>query len=334
MRFDVAVIGGGIVGLATAYHLTGSTGRRRVVVIEKEEELATHQTGRNSGVIHSGVYYRPGSLKARNCREGRLALIDFCESQNISFEICGKVIVAVEEAEFPALRRIYQRGQENGVACRMIDRAELRELEPHCSGLEAIHVPEAGIISFRDVALRLAEILRERGAVFRMSSRAVGFREGASSITVETSTGELEADVVVNCAGLYSDTIARLSGADVDVQIVPFRGEYYQLKERARHFCRNLIYPVPDPEYPFLGMHFTRMLDGRVECGPSAVLAFAREGYSLRTLDVGELFVSLRFKGFRRLAGSHWRKGIDEVVQSLSRRYYLRSLKRLIPEMR
>ncbi|MBT8399570.1 MAG: L-2-hydroxyglutarate oxidase [Rhodothermia bacterium] len=334
MKYDIVVVGGGIVGLATAYHLLRAHPDQNVAVVEKESAIATHQTGRNSGVIHSGIYYKPGSLKAENCRKGRLALIDFCEEHGVPYEICGKVIVAVEERERPELRRILECGRENGVDCRLISQEELSEREPHCDGLEAIHVPDAGIVDYRGVASRLAQVIEEKGGEIRVATKVEGFKTTPDSVVVTTTAGDLETGIVINCAGLHSDRIARMSGADPDVQIVPFRGEYFELKERASHLCRNLIYPVPDPAYPFLGVHFTRMIDGRVECGPSAVLAFAREGYRFRTFDLGDAMESMRFSGFRRLAASHWRKGAVEFMQSLSKRYYLRALRRLIPEVR
>lgn len=333
MKYDVAIIGGGIVGLATAYHLAQTHPRRTLIVVEKEPEVARHQTGRNSGVIHSGIYYRPGSLKAENCRLGRESLIRFCEREDVAFEVCGKVIVAVEPDEVPRLEDILQRGRENGVACEGIGQERLRELEPHCAGIEAIHVSGAGIVDFVGMARRLADLIVEGGGTVRVNSRVVGIEERADGVHIETTSGTIEAAVVANCAGLYSDRIARMTGVEPGMKIVPFRGEYYELVEDARHLCRDLIYPVPDPAYPFLGVHFTRMYDGRVECGPSAVMAFAREGYRFADFNVGELAEVLAYRGFRRLAAQHWRTGVREMRQSLSKRLYLRGLQRLIPEV-
>jgi L-2-hydroxyglutarate oxidase len=331
MRYDVAIVGGGIVGLSTAYHLVSTYPDRMVVVLEKEPEVARHQTGRNSGVIHSGIYYRPGSLKAENCRLGREALIRFCEEEGVTYEVCGKVIVAVAPDEVPRLDDILERGHENGVACEAIGREQLLEREPHCAGIQAIHVPGAGIVDFVGMSKRLESLIAEKGGVVRTSAKVVGIEERSDAVAVETTSGVVEAGVVANCAGLYSDKIAWMTGMDPGMQIVPFRGEYYELVELARHLCRNLIYPVPDPAYPFLGVHFTRMYDGRVECGPSAVMAFAREGYRFGDVNLAELSEVFAYRGFRRLAGKHWRTGAREMMQSLSKRYYLRGLKRLIP---
>jgi L-2-hydroxyglutarate oxidase len=331
MQYNVAIVGGGIVGLATAYHLAQQYPGQSLVVLEKESDIATHQTGRNSGVIHSGIYYAPGSLKAENCREGKRRLVAFCEREGVAYEMCGKVIVAVTEAERPRLHAIYQRGQENRIACELIGPERLHELEPHTMGVEAIHVPEAGIADYVGVSRRLAEIIREKGHVILTNAEVRGMAISGSGIVLETAAGEVEARYVVNCAGLYADRVAQMSGQQTKVQVVPFRGEYFELKPRARHLCRNLIYPVPDPAFPFLGVHFTRMIDGRVECGPSAVLAFAREGYTLGTIHWRELAEILRYRGFARLALRHWRKGLTEIGQSMSQRVYLKALRHLIP---
>ena len=333
MKYDVAIVGGGIVGLSTAYHLVTTHPDRKIIVLEKESEVARHQTGRNSGVIHSGIYYRPGSLKAENCRLGREALIRFCREHGVTYEVCGKVIVAVDPEEVPRLDDILTRGRENGVDCEPIDADRLREMEPHCAGIQAIHVPGAGIVDFVGMSKQLESLIVEGGGTVRTGQKVVGIDERSDSVAVETTSGVVEADLVANCAGLYSDKIARMTGMDPGMQIVPFRGEYYELVENARHLCRNLIYPVPDPAYPFLGVHFTRMYDGRVECGPSAVMAFAREGYRFGDVNLRELGEVFAYRGFRRLAGKHWRTGAREMLQSLSKRYYLRGLRRLIPEV-
>lgn len=334
MIYDVAIVGGGIVGLATAYQLAHQHPDRRVVVLEKEDCLAAHQTGRNSGVIHSGVYYRPGSLRAENCREGKRALVDFCEREGVAFDLCGKVIVAVTDDERPRLHAIFERGQQNRIPCELIGPERLNELEPHVTGVEAIHVPEAGIVDFVGVCERLAAHVREHGHDVVLRARVYGLHVERDGVKVETTAGVFEARYVVNCAGLYSDHIARMSGQDPEVQIVPFRGEYYALKPHARHLCRNLIYPVPDPAFPFLGVHFTRMVEGGVECGPNAVLAFAREGYTFGEVDLRELRETLAYAGFRRLAKRHWRTGLFEMWRSLSKQAFVRSLQRLVPEIR
>ncbi len=330
---DVAIIGGGIVGLATAYRLAQAHPQCSVLVLEKEQAVALHQTGRNSGVIHSGIYYAPGSLKARNCRDGKRALVDFCEREGVAYELCGKVIVAATPEEAPRLRAIAERGRKNGVAHERIGPERLREREPHARGVEALYVPEAGIVDYPGVARALARCIHERGHEVRTGAGVRGMDVRAEGVILHTEAGEVGARYAVNCAGLYADRVAAMSGAKPSVQVVPFRGEYYELKPHARRLCRHLIYPTPDPAFPFLGVHFTRMVDGRVECGPSAVLAFAREGYGLRDVHGRELFEILTFPGFLRLSLRHWRKGLAELLQSVSKRYYLRALRRLIPEI-
>lgn len=334
MKYDVAIVGGGIVGLATAFQLGQRYPAKRLVILEKEDRVAAHQTGRNSGVIHSGIYYKPGSLKATNCFAGRKALIAFCEQHGITHEVCGKVIVAVSENEREGLHRIYERGQQNGVACEKIGPERLAELEPHVAGIEALHVPEAGIVDYKGVSRKLAELIVAAGGEIRLGAAVTNVTVGTDSVEIETSSGSVSADYLVNCAGLYADRVARMTGQDPGLQVVSFRGEYYELKPHAKHLCRDLIYPVPDPAYPFLGVHFTRMYDGAIECGPSAILGFAREGYTLGTVKAGELWEILRYKGFRALARKHWRKGVLELRQSISKSYYLSTLQRLIPEVR
>lgn len=332
-RQRIVIVGGGIVGLATAWRLSDRDDVE-VVVLEKEDAVAQHQTGRNSGVLHSGIYYKPGSLKATNCRAGKLEMESFCEAEGIAYERCGKVIVAVDERELPALERIHERGIANGVACERIGPDRLREIEPHVAGIAAIHVPEAGIVDYRGVCDRLAAILRERGHEVRLGARVLRVRSGGSRRVVETTAGELDADLVVNCGGLHCDRIARASGVASGPRIVPFRGEYYVLKPEATHLCRHLIYPVPDPSFPFLGVHFTRMVEGGVECGPNAVLAFAREGYTFGTVDLRDLVETLGYGGFHRLALKHWRSGLGEMWRSLSKAAFVKSLQRLVPEIR
>ncbi len=331
---DVLIIGGGIVGLATAFRLTERFPTKRFVVLEKEAELACHQTGRNSGVLHSGIYYTPGSLRALNCRTGKRAMEEFCAAQGIDYEICGKVIVAVTDDEAPALERIYERGQANGVRCEIIGPDRLKELEPHAAGVRAIHVPEAGIVDYKQVARRLAERVRERGGTIVTGARVVALHAHADEVVVESTAGEFAGECVVNCTGLHSDRTTLLSGQDPGVKVVPFRGEYYELKPEVRHLCRNLIYPVPDPRFPFLGVHFTRMIGGHVECGPNAVLAFAREGYRKTDVNLRDLFESLSYPGFLRLAGKYWKTGLGEIWRSISKAAFVKALQRLMPELR
>lgn len=330
---DVAVIGGGIVGLAVAYTLSRSRPAPRVVVLEKERRLAAHQTGRNSGVIHSGVYYKPGSRKALGCRRGKALLEAFCRQHGVAFELCGKVVVALDEGELPRLNELHTRAVANGVACELIDAAQLRKLEPHAAGVRALHVPETGIVDYTAVCEKLAELLRVRGGEIVLGARVTGLSERGGEVVLATEAGEVRASAVVNCAGLHSDRVLQFSGASRPARIVPFRGEYFELVPAARELCRNLIYPVPDPSFPFLGVHFTRMLGGGVECGPNAVLALAREGYTWGDIDLADTLDVLAYKGFWRLARRHARAGAGEMWHSLSKRAFTRALKRLIPEI-
>jgi len=332
---DVVIIGAGIVGLATAYQLTRKFPHLRILILEKETGLAFHQTGRNSGVLHSGIYYKPGSLKAVNCREGKRALEEFCAAEGIPYEICGKVVVALSAEELPALQMIFDRGQANGVQCTMIDVPRLKALEPHAAGIRAIHVPETGIVDYRAVCDRLAKKIREAGdneIVFSARVGAMERREGR--MILATGAGDFVARYVVNCAGLHSDRVAALSGVRPGVKIVPFRGEYYELTPEARSLVKNLIYPVPNPAFPFLGVHFTRMIDGSVECGPNAVFALGREAYRKTDVDLRDLFESLTYSGFIRLAAKYWRIGSGEIWRSISKRAFVRALQRLVPEIR
>ena len=331
---DLVIAGGGIVGLATAYRFLERYPDRRVVILEKEHDVAEHQTGHNSGVLHSGIYYKPGSLKAQNCRAGKLAMETFCKEHGIAFERCGKVIVAVDETEFPALERIYDRGQASGVQCEMIGAERLGELEPHAAGLRAIHVPEAGIVDYREVCRKLAELISQRGAEIRFGHQVCAIRQSDRDVVVETTGGEVAGDLLVNCTGLHCDRVTRMGGVRPEAKIVPFRGEYYELTSEATHLCRNLIYPTPDPKFPFLGVHFTRMIHGGVECGPNAVLAFAREGYRKRDINLRDLCESLTYMGFLRMASRHWRTGMGEMWRSFSKQAFVKALSRLLPAIR
>lgn len=330
---DVAIVGGGIVGLSTAYRLQQRLPRVSVTIIEKERTVAHHQTGHNSGVLHSGIYYKPGSLRAENCRQGKLAMQEFCTQENIPFELCGKVIVAAEAGELESLERIYERGQANGVRCQMIDAGRLRELEPHARGIQAIHVPDAGIVDYRQVCERLAEKIEAGGGKIFLSSKVTRLLKRNNRMIVETTEGDIEARLVINCAGLYSDRVTWMSGQHPDAQIVPFRGEYFELKPSAQHLCRGLIYPVPDPDFPFLGVHFTRMIHGGVECGPNAVFAFSREGYYKTSFNLFDAIESLTYPGFVRLMLRHWDAGLAEWWRSMSKRAFVDALQHLIPEI-
>jgi len=331
--YDIAIIGGGIVGLATVYRLTEQHPDTAVVVLEKEDRVAAHQTSHNSGVIHSGVFYEPGSLKAENCREGKRALVEFCEEEDIDYEMCGKVVVATDESEIPELNRIEEKGRANQVDCTRIGPGPLHELEPHVQGVAALKVPGAGIVDYQAVAEALADSVTERGHTVQTGAAVRDLHVTPSHVTVDTTSGTVQAEYVVNCAGLYADHIAELSGQPLNTKIVPFRGEYYELVPERRSLCNRLIYPVPDPAFPFLGVHYTPMIDGRVECGPSAVLAFAREGYQLTDLNWAELWEILTYPGFRKLSTRHWQKGLRELLQSMSKRVYLQAARNLIPEV-
>ena len=330
---DVIIIGGGIIGLATAHELSRLHPHLSLTLLEKEEKLAQHQTGHNSGVLHSGIYYRPGSLKAENCREGKRRIEHFCAEEGISYEICGKVIVAVDETELPALENIYQRGVENGILCEMIDAKRLHELEPHVNGIKAIHVPEAGIVDYRQICDRMAEKVesKEENRIF-LASKVVQMSMSGDRVVVSTARGEHEARFVVNCAGLHSDRVTSLTETP-KAKIIPFRGEYFEVIPEAHHLCRNLIYPVPDPSFPFLGVHFTRMIGGGLECGPNAVLAFAREGYTRTNVNWKDLAETLSYPGFLRLSAKYWRTGLGEMWRSFSKGAFVRALQRLVPEI-
>jgi (S)-2-hydroxyglutarate dehydrogenase len=330
---DVVVVGGGIVGLATAWTLVQRDPSRRVCVLEKERRLAQHQSGRNSGVIHSGIYYKPGSLKAQTCRQGKEMLESFCRDRGIAMETCGKVIVAIEESEEPQLEEILRRGVANGVQCERIDAVQLRALEPQAAGIAAIHVRESGIVDYVGMCERMAAEVVQAGSAVVCTAAVQSIQERAGLIEVKHQEGTVRAGQLINCAGLYSDRIARLAGLVPEVQIVPFRGEYYELEDGHRGLCRNLIYPVPDPAFPFLGVHLTRMFDGRVECGPNAVLALAREGYGWGTIAPGELAQTLTFGGFLRLAVKYWQTGAGEIWRSISKRAFVRALQRLVPAL-
>ncbi len=332
-KFDVAVVGGGIIGLATAWQISQRNRDLKLILLEKESSLAAHQTGRNSGVIHSGIYYKPGSLRARNCREGKVALEAFCTEHGVAWERTGKVIVATRENQFSALNNILERGQQNGVQCEIIDVNRLNELEPYTAGIKAIHVPEAGIVDYPGVCRKLSELLKAQGTEIRLNSRVTAVRQKTDEVQLETDGEGVIASQVVNCTGLYSDRVAKLSGQQMKEQIVPFRGEYYTLKPEAEHLCRTLIYPVPDPEFPFLGVHFTRMIEGGVECGPNAVLALSREGYSWGQINLRDLFEALTYSGFLKLAVRYWKVGAGEIWRSLSKRAFVTALQKLVPEI-
>jgi L-2-hydroxyglutarate oxidase len=332
--WDVAVVGGGIVGTATAMEI-GTRTKARVVVLEAEGALAAHQTGHNSGVIHSGLYYKPGSLKARNCVEGREAMYRFCAEHEIPHERCGKLVVATEPAQVAALDELERRGRANGLqGLKRLRREELKEHEPAVAGVAGLHVPDTGIVDYTAVTHAFARLVREAGGEVRTGARVLRVDRGQGGLALETPSGPVEARSLINCAGLQSDRVARLCGVEPGVKIVPFRGEYYELARERESLVRNLIYPVPDPRFPFLGVHFTRMIKGGVEAGPNAVLAFRREGYGRTSFSPRDTLELFGYAGFWRMAGRYWRMGLAEMYRSASKRAFARALRGLIPELR
>lgn len=334
-RYDVIIIGAGAVGLGVALEITRRFPRRRLLVLEKESGVARHQSGHNSGVIHSGVYYKPGSLKARLCVSGAAAMVEFCREHGVPHEVCGKVIVATREDELPRLEELRRRGESNGLTgLRLIGPEELREIEPHAAGLRALVVPSTGVTDYALVCEKYAELITASGGTVLSSAAATGIKRSPGEIVVETPRGAFATDALINCAGLYSDRISRMAGDDPGVMIVPFRGEYYDLVPERAALVRALIYPVPDPRFPFLGVHFTRRITGKVDAGPNAILAMAREGYRRTDVNVREMASWGGFAGFWRMAGRHWRMGMGEWYRSLSKAAFVRSLQRLLPEIR
>jgi len=331
---DVVVVGGGIVGLATALAVTEAYPRARLLILEKEPRLGAHQTGHNSGVIHSGVYYKPGSLKARLCVEGAALMKEFCDAHGIGWEACGKVIVATDEKELPRLQTIYERGIANGLkGLRMLSGGEIAEHEPHCRAVRALLVPATGIVDYSQVLDKMAGRLQERGAEIMTGARVMSIATRPDGLALETARGPVQARHLINCGGLYSDRVAAMMGIRPEVQIIPFRGEYYMLRPERRTLVKSLIYPVPDPEFPFLGVHFTRTVHGDVEAGPNAVLAFAREGYTLGTVRPGEFLSTLGYSGFWNMARRYWKVGAYEMYRSASKAAFVRSLQKLVPEI-
>ena len=331
---DVIIAGAGIVGLATALKILESKPASRVLILEKEPGEARHQTGNNSGVIHSGIYYKPGSLKAQNCITGYNQLLDFCNSHDVKYDICGKVIVAISETELPRLASIYERGIANGLSkIRYIEKNELKELEPHAYGIKAIHVPYTGIIDYKEVSRKYAELIRKAGGEIRFTEKVVKINDSGNSIEVSTQNSSFNTKVFINCCGLQSDEVAGLSEKRIDTRIIPFRGEYYKIKPERRFLVKNLIYPVPDPAFPFLGVHFTRMTNGEVEAGPNAVLSFKKEGYSKTSFSVRDSFKTFTWKGFYSIASKYYKTGFGEFKRSFSKKAFVKALQKLMPEI-
>jgi L-2-hydroxyglutarate oxidase LhgO len=333
-HYDVAIVGAGIVGLATAMKLTLQYPKLRVIVLEKEQSVAWHQTGHNSGVIHSGIYYRPGSLKARFCVQGAAEMIRFCRAHDIPHEICGKVIVATHQEQRNALETLRLRAMENGLSgVEVLTKEQLREIEPNATGVAALRVRETGITVYRTVAMKYAELATDAGCAIVTGSKVLGIRWVGNDCVLETGTGEYQCNFLINCAGLHSDRIARLSGAELPMRIIPFRGEYFELRPERRNLVRALIYPVPDPRFPFLGVHFTKRVSGEIEAGPNAVMALRREGYrktDFKAADVGD---ALRFWGFWKMSARYWKTGCAEMYRSWNKAAFVRALQTLVPEV-
>lgn len=331
--YDFAIVGGGIVGLATGMALYKRFPNAKVVVIEKEIDIAKHQTGHNSGVIHSGIYYKAGSFKARFARQGSRSMIEFCQTHGIEHDLCGKVIVATKEDELPLLSNLYKPGLENELAVQKISAEELKEIEPHVNGLGAIRVPMAGIVDYRKVSEKFAKIILEHGGDIQLGTKVEKIHEESDQVTIETSRGTIKAHILINCAGLHSDRVAAAAGYKTDMKIVPFRGEYFKLKLEKRYLVKHLIYPVPNPEFLFLGVHFTRMIDGEVDAWPNAVLSFKREGYKKTDFNAADFAEVLRYRGFWKLAGIFMKEGLDEYIRSFGKAQFTKSLQALIPEI-
>ena len=328
------VIGAGIIGLASAYRILEARPNLKVLILEKENDIAKHQTGNNSGVIHSGIYYKPGSLKAKNCIEGYHQLIGFCDKNEIKYELCGKVIAAVEEKELSSLENIYTRGIENGLSgIKYLSKEEVKEIEPHIECIKGIYVPQTGIVDYRGVSAKLLESVKSKGGEAKFNEKVTNIKKINQTNIIVTDKFEYETNVVISCAGVYSDKIASFTTDTIDFKIIPFRGEYYKLKDSKKSLVKSLIYPVPDPAFPFLGVHFTRMIDGNVEAGPNAVFAFAKEGYKKSDVNLNELFSSLTYPGFIKIASQYWKTGFSEMYRSFSKSAFTKALQRLIPEI-
>lgn len=334
MNYDVIIIGAGLVGLATAYQTKLKNPGSKILILEKENNVSLHQSGHNSGVIHSGIYYKPGSLKAKNCIEGYNSVINFAEKYGIKYDLCGKIIVATSQEELPLLDNIYKRGVENGLEnLQYLSREEFREIEPHCEGVRAIKVPQTGIIDYPGVAQKIKELFEELEGEVRFNQEVKNIVTKGNEIIVQTATAEFTTSKLVSCAGLYSDKVTKMTNQENDVIIIPFRGEYYKIKDEKKHLVKHLIYPVPDPNFPFLGVHFTRMIDGNIEAGPNAVLAFKKEGYKFFDFDFNETMQTLMWPGFRKIVAKYGKTGMGEVHRSLSKSAFTKALQKLMPEI-
>ena len=334
VNVDVVIVGGGIVGLATALALLKKSQFLKVIVLEKESSVARHQTGHNSGVIHSGLYYKPGSLKARNCLDGYAKLLQFCNENEIAHEVCGKIVIATSQSELGQLEMLYERGIANElVGVRKLNQNEIQEIEPHCRGVAGLFVPQTGIVDYVEMANRMSQLVTFLGGEVLTGQEVINITENTHEVIVRTQRLEVFAKKVVTCGGLQSDKLAMQTDPELDLRIVPFRGEYFELELTGKHLVRNLIYPVPDPNFPFLGVHFTRRIDGSIECGPNAVLAFAREGYSKTDFSMRDFSDTLAWPGFRKVARKYWRTGLGEYHRSFSKAAFVRALQKLVPDL-
>ncbi|GAA0591284.1 L-2-hydroxyglutarate oxidase [Virgibacillus siamensis] len=333
MTYDYAIIGGGIIGLSVGMELTKQHPDASVVILEKESGVSLHQTGRNSGVIHSGIYYKPGSLKAELARKGNKQLVDFCREHDIPYDVSGKVIVATSEEEVSLLEDLYQRGLENQLAVERISTEELRRVEPHVNGIAAIKVPSTGIVDYRQVSQQFSAIFIENGGSISLDTEVQDISFEQEHVTITTNKGAFDSRFLINCAGLFSDRIAKMANIMPDLKIVPFRGEYYELKPEKRYLVKNLIYPVPNPDFPFLGVHFTRMIDGRILVGPNAVYSFRREGYKKSDFQWKDFLEGLTYPGFRKLAGGNLTEGLKEMIRSYSKKAFVKEVQRFIPDI-
>ena len=333
-KYDIVVIGAGIIGLATALELSKRYPNYTLAILEKEDTVAIHQTGHNSGVIHSGIYYKPGSHKATLCVSGSRALIDYCEKKGIKYDLIGKVVVATDKEEIPRLQTLYERGQANGVSgLKLINQSQLKEIEPHAYGIQALHSPNTGIIDFKQVAMSYAKDVLENGGEILFNAKVHNINLNRNSIDLDTDQGGVQTKYLINCAGLHADAIVKKMGLPSNIRIIPFRGEYFTLKPEKHHLVKSLIYPVPNPKFPFLGVHFTRMIEGGVEAGPNAVLAFAKEGYKMSHINPWEFLQTLSYSGFWVMTWKYWRTGFGEFYRSLSKRAFTQALQKLLPEI-
>lgn len=331
--YDILVIGGGIIGTATAYTLSQNS-EFKILLIEAEKELAHHQTGNNSGVIHSGLYYKPGSMKAKNCVTGRQMLYDFCEENGVAHERCGKIVVATNGAELDPLNNLFERGIANGLeGIKKLKKEELKEYEPHANGIAGLFIPQTGIVDYNQVTNKYAELFKIRNGNIILGCKFLSVNESENELIINTTNGEFKAKLLVNCGGLYSDLIAKQCGINPELKIIPFRGEYYKIKKEKKYLVKNLIYPVPDINFPFLGVHFTRMIDGTVEAGPNAVLAFKREGYSKKDFSLKDVSGMLSFPGFTKMAAKYYKTGLSEFYRSFSKKAFVLALQKLIAEI-